>query len=446
MRFFLSTFIAVLFSSVAYASSPASGQSVQAYQLRNGLKVLIKPDHRAPVAYISVWYKVGGSYEHNGITGISHMLEHMMFRGTKQHPPGEFKKIMSRIGASVNAFTSQDCTVYHEEVSVADLPMVLQLEADRMQHLVLDAPAFDKERDVVLEERRTRIEDNPISKTFFRFKAAALVNSPYRKPVIGWLPDIQSYELNDALRWYHDWYGPNNAVIIIAGDVDPDKVIGTIKRYFSAIPTKPTPVSKPRREITSLGERHVTLRLKAKTPYLYIGFNVPSLKTADKPWQPYALDLLRQVLSGGRSALLERSLVRDKAIALSSSANYDLVALHDVLFTLSGIPTESHTLHDLQLGLLKEVEQLQRKPLSVTELARVKQFVRSQYVYLQDSLSSQATALGFYEMAGLKWQQFDAYLAQMEAVTPEQIQAVAKQFLTSSNMTVATLIPEQQEN
>ena len=210
----------------------SSGNGVHEYQLANGLKILVKEDHRAPVVVSQIWYKVGSSYEHSGSTGVAHVLEHMMFKGTKKHGPNEFSKIISANGGRENAFTGQDYTAYFQQLEKSRLPISFELEADRMANLNLRAEDFEKEVKVVMEERRMRTEDNPQALTYEQFAATAFVSSPYHHPIIGWMDDLEHMDVNDMRSWYKHWYAPNNATLVVAGDVDPDAVFELAKKYF----------------------------------------------------------------------------------------------------------------------------------------------------------------------------------------------------------------------
>ena len=307
----------ILFAVKGFAISDST---ITDFTLDNGLKVVLIENHRAPIMFSSIWYRVGGSYEPDGLTGISHMLEHMMFKGTIEHPDGFFKTKVAEIGGTQNAITSSDFTMYYQQIPSDKLSQVLALEADRMQHLSPTQPSFENEHRVVMEERRMRIEDNPQGLTWLRFMAAAFINSPYHQPVIGWLPDIKQYTLKDVMAWYHQWYAPNNAELMIMGDFNSKSVYKLIQRYFGAIPRKSLPLMKARTEIPSLGPRDIQVHAPAQLPWLVMGYSVPALAQlpSNKQWQAYALYLAAAVLSGGDSSRLSKKLVRDQQIATSA--------------------------------------------------------------------------------------------------------------------------------
>jgi len=418
--------------------------AIHEYTLDNGLKLIVKEDHRAPVMVSQVWYKVGSSYEHDGITGISHVLEHMMFKGTEAHPAGEFSRIISENGGRENAFTNQDYTAYFQTMEKNRLEVSFELEADRMRNLKLPEDEFLKEVRVVMEERRMRTEDNPQALTWEQFNAAAFVSSPYRTPVIGWMNDLESMRIEDLRAWYRQWYAPNNATVVVAGDVDPDDVLRLARRYFG--PLKPSDIAplKPRREIRQLGIKRLQVKAPAELPYLLMGYKTPVVLTVNEAeaWEPYALEVLAGVLDGGSGARLASELVRGTAIAAAVSAGYDAHDRMQNLFQLSGTPSRGHTVAELEAALREQVQKLKDEPVGKAELERVKAQIRAQKVYQQDSIFYQAMQIGVLETIGLSWRELERYHRQIQAVTPEQIMAVAKKYLVDDHLTVAELVPQ----
>ena len=264
-------------------STHSSAQpTVHEYRLANGMKILVKEDHRAPVVVSQVWYKVGSSYEHAGITGVSHTLEHMMFKGTPEVPKGQFSKIIAENGGDQNAFTGRDYTAYYQRLEKSRLPVSFKLEADRMRNLLLDQEEFEKEREVVLEERRMRTDDKPRSKVYELFLANVYTSSTYRYPVIGWPDDIRELSIDDHRGWYNKWYYPNNATLVVVGDVDPDAVFKLAKKSFGSLKPQPIPVVKTRSEVEQFGIKRMEVSLPAKLPYLLMGYKVPVLNTLDE--------------------------------------------------------------------------------------------------------------------------------------------------------------------
>ena len=418
--------------------------------LKNGMKVLVKQDKRAPIAVIQVWYKIGTSYEHEGITGLSHALEHMMFKGTKKHKSGEFEKLVSAIGARNNAFTSQDYTAYYEVLASDKLEAAMEIEADRMRNLVFDPEEFKKEIEVVKEERRWRTDDKPSSLTREQFNAVAFLNSPYRATVIGWMVDLEGMKVEDAYDWYKKWYTPNNATLVVVGDVDPEKVITMAKKYFSVYESNPLPEVKLRTEVEQKGLRNITLKLPAKLATLRMGFKTPAMITAKQgkvpKWEPYALEVLANILDGGSSARFAKNLVRGKAIAAGAGAGYYGYGRLPNMLIITGTPAKDVETSMLKKALLDEVNVLKKELVSEAELKRVKAQVISSEVFERDSIEHMATLLGSLESVGLGHKYMDEYVPGVLAVTAQQIQDVAKKYLIEEHLTVAELIPQPLEN
>ncbi|MGD8407754.1 MAG: pitrilysin family protein, partial [Thiohalophilus sp.] len=367
--------------------------------------------------------------------------EHMMFKGTKEHGPGEFSRIIAENGGRENAFTSKDYTAYFQQLEKSRLPVSFELEADRMRNLTLPEEEFKKELQVVIEERKLRTEDKPRSLTYEQFNATAFVTSPYRHPTIGWMDDLNNLTVQDLKQWYRQWYAPNNATLVVVGDVDPDEVYDLARKYFGRLPSVELPEIKPRVETAQLGERRITVRQPAELPYLMIGYHVPVLKTADPEWEAYALEVLSGILSSGDSARLPSRLVRGRQIAAGADAGYDLYSRQEDQFLFSATPARGHDISELENALLEEIERLKNEPVSEQELARIKAQVVASDVYEKDSMFYQAMQMGTLETVGLGWQVMDEYRDKINAVTPEQIQVVARKYLQNSNRTVAVLDP-----
>ena len=424
---------------------PVSAQSaevkVQERILPNGMKILVKEDHRSPVVVSQVWYKVGSSYEYSGITGISHMLEHMMFKGTDQHPPGEFSRIIAENGGRENAFTGRDYTAYFQTLEKSRLEVSFELEADRMRNLHLLEEELVKELQVVMEEPRMRTDDHPRAKTNEQFMAMAFSSSPYKNPIIGWPSDIENYKVDDLQDWYRLWYAPNNATLVVVGDVEPEQVFSLAEKYFG--PLKPSKIKpqKPQREMDQLGTRRMQVKLPAKLPYLIMGYKVPVLNTVKNEWEAYALDVLAGVLDGGSSARLQSRLVRGKQIAVGASAGYDMASRLPSLFKLTATPAEGQTVTDLEKALKEEIKQLQETLVADNELERIKAQVLAGSVYERDSNFYQAMQLGMLETVGIGWQEADKYVDNISQVTAEQVREVAKKYLVDDRLNIAVLEP-----
>ncbi|MEK6747873.1 MAG: pitrilysin family protein [Pseudomonadota bacterium] len=414
--------------------------------LGNGLKVVVKEDHRAPVVVSEVWYKVGSSYEHDGITGLSHMLEHMMFKGTKKHPPNEFSRIVSKNGGRENAFTGRDYTAYYQQLEKSRLPISFELEADRMRNLVLKKDEFIKEVQVVMEERRMRTDDEPNAVTSEQFFATAYINSPYSHPVIGWMNDLENMQLEDLQRWYETWYAPNNATLVVVGDVRYSEVFSLAEKYFGGLKKSAIPVQKPRVEIAQRGQRRVVVKAKAEVPVLIMGYKTPSLKTVREDWEPYALEVLAAVLDGGSSARLTKNLVRGAQIATSVDAEYDAFTPRQELFMVSGTPAQNKSISELEAAIHAQLEMLKKDLIDDQELSRIKAQVVAAKVYEKDSVYYQAMIIGMLETMGFNWRMGEQYSEKIRAVTAAQVRSVAQRYLLDDQLTVAVLEPQVMSN
>jgi len=415
--------------------------SVQSHTLANGMKILVQENHRAPVVVSQVWYKVGGSYEHDGITGLSHALEHMMFKGTKKVPAGRFSEIIAANGGSENAFTSKDYTAYFQRIASDRLELCLKLEADRMRNLTIDAGEFKKEIEVIKEERRMRTEDKPTSLTYEHFNATAFFNSAYHQPVIGWMNDLDNMNVENLRQWYKTWYAPNNATLVVTGDVKALDVFKLAEQYFGVLKPSIMPEVKPRLEVKQLGERRIIVQRPAKVPYIVMGYKVPVLKTVKDEWEVYALEMLAGILDGGDSSRLSKALVRGQQIAVQAGASYSMHSRLNSLFVLDAVPLGKHNVQELEQALQAQIKKIQQKKPDAAEMSRVKAQVMASAVYEQDSVFYQAMQLGTLETVGLGWQEKEKYLQKIKQVTAAQVQAVAKKYFHPQTLTVAILQP-----
>lgn len=434
------TFVAALFLLSAYAE--ASGADAVDRTLQNGMRIIVKPDHRAPVVVSMVWYRVGSVDEVNGSTGVAHILEHMMFKGTREVPAGEFSRIIAAAGGRENAFTGRDYTAYFQTLHKSQLGLALKLEADRMVNLVLAPEAFKKELQVVMEERRWRTDDRPHALVYERLMATALIANPYRHPVIGWMSDIEHMRLADARAFYETWYAPNNAILVVVGDVEPDEVFSLAEQYFGPLQRKPLADRKPQEEPPQLGLRRLTVKAPAELPYVVMAFRVPGLENPLQDWEPYALEVLANVLDGNDAARLPRTLVRSERIANSAGASYDGIGRGPAMFYLEGVPGGTTTLAQLEQALRREVRRIADEGVSEDELKRVRAQVVAAHVYQRDSMFFQARQMGSMETAGLSYETPDVILEKLKAVTAEQVQAVARQYFGDDQLTIADLDPQ----
>ena len=410
--------------------------------LDNGMRVIVQEDHRAPVMVSQVWYRAGSIDEFNGTTGVAHVLEHMMFKGTKNVPPGEFSRRIAAAGGRENAFTSRDHTAYFQQMQKDRLELALQLEADRMANLVISDELFAREIQVVMEERRLRTDDQAQSVVYERLMATAYQTHPYRRPIIGWMDDLQNMTGQDARDWYDRWYAPNNATLVVAGDVKADEVIALAKRYFGVLPARALPARKPQLEPAQAGGKRIVVKAPAQVPYLLMAWHVPTLKDWEADTAPYALQILAGVLSGNDSARLQKSLLKTQQIAVNASAGYDAVSRGPGLFMIDATPASGKSVADLEKAIRKELDRVKRDGISEAELARVKAQVIAGDVYQRDSLFYQAMQLGDYVTAGLPPEALARRVDKLRAVTAKQVQAAAQQWLLDDQLSVAELDPQ----
>lgn len=409
--------------------------------LDNGLRVIVKEDHRAPVAVSQLWYKAGSMDEFNGTTGVAHVLEHMMFKGTARVPDGEFSKRVAAAGGRENAFTNRDTTVYFQQLQKDRLPLALELEADRMANLQLKDEAFAKEIQVVMEERRMRTEDNPRAIVHEQLMSVAYQAHPYRRPVIGWMGDLENMTAQDARDWYARWYAPNNAVLVVAGDVNPQEIIALAQKEFGAIAKKPLPVRKPQEEPAARGEKRLTVKAPAKLPYVVLAWHAPVLRDPDKDRLPWALQILAGVLDGNDSARLKKHLVKERHLAVEAGASYDGLNRGPGMFYLDGTPAEGQAVAALEKALRDEIGRIVREGVSEAELNRVKAQVIAADVYQRDSIFYQAMQLGELAVLGLPLDLLNRRVDKLRSVTTEEVREAAR-FLTDDRLTVAVLDPQ----
>ena len=417
-------------------------KSVFEKTLSNGLKVIVKEDHRAPVLVQQIWYHVGSMDEITGTTGIAHVLEHMMFKGTKSVPPGEFSRRIAAAGGRENAFTSYDYTAYFQQLHKDKLELAMKLESDRMHNLVLSDAEFAKEIQVVMEERRMRTDDEPHALLSEQLMAMAYEEHPYQHPIIGWMNDLKTLTAADARNWYQRWYTPNNATLVVAGDVKASEVFALAQRYYGKIPSRALPLRKNFVEPAQLGSKRFIVKAPAELPLLVMAYQAPTLRDPQKDTIPYALEVLGGVLDGNQSARLNKTLVREKQVASDVGAGYDSTARGPSLFTLEGTPSAGVSVAALEAAIREQIAILVRDGISPEELARVKAQVTANEVYKLDSVFYQAMQLGQMESIGLKHQDIPVMLEKIQAVTAQQVQDVARDFLKDDNLIVGVLDPQ----
>ncbi|MEC8879814.1 MAG: pitrilysin family protein [Pseudomonadota bacterium] len=415
------------------------------FQLDNGLDVLVREDHRAPVITVMVWFKAGSIDEAPYETGLAHVLEHMMFKGSKRLDAGEFSRTVARFGGSDNAFTSYDFTAYFQQYEASRLPLALELEAERLKNLKIDDESFRRELQVVMEERRQRTDDKPTALAWEKFQAVARPGTGYAHPIIGWRDQLAQLQPQQARDWYDRFYVPGNATLVIAGDVTPEQVRPLVEKFFADLPRGETP---PRPETTlnpPPGERRMTLRLPVRVPALYMSYNVPSLTTADHQDDFYALTMLGGVLDGGTSARMESNLVRGQRLAAGLGAGYDGLQRGNGTFTITATPNPAVSLDQLEAAIKAEIKKIAEQPPSEAEMDRVRAGVLAEQIYQRDSVMGQAMELGTLSVLGLDWRLAGQFDDNLEAVTPEQVQQAARKWLVAERSAVAHVIPEGEE-
>jgi zinc protease len=380
--------------------------------------------------------------ETTGKTGVAHVLEHMMFKGTKTVPMGEFSRRIAAAGGRENAFTSSDYTAYFQQLDRSKLELAMKLESDRMHNLNLTAEEFGKEIKVVMEERRMRTDDEPMSLLQEIMSAAIYQEHPYHNPVIGWMSDLEAMTADDAKAWYQRWYAPNNATLVVAGDVKADEVFALAQKYYGSIPKGKLPARRNFTEPRQVGIKRLVVKAPAELPQLVMAYHTPTIRNPEKDWQPYALEMLAGVLDGNESARLNKHMVREQQIASGVGAGYDSTSRGPSLFTLEATPSTGKTVQDVEAALRGEIALLVKDGVSEEELKRVKAQVTAAEVYKRDSLFYQAMQIGQMESIGLGHKAIPVMLEKLQAVTAEQVQQVAREFLQDDNLTVAVLDPQ----
>lgn len=412
------------------------------YRLKNGLRVIIKEDHRSPVVMTQLWYQVGSADEPKGKGGISHLLEHLMFKGTEAISSEDFERLVAKFGGSNNAFTSYDYTGYYEVFPANHWQLALELEADRMKNLRFDAKAFAKEHQVVMEERRQRTDDNPIAKAYEKFRQLALPNSPKRSPVIGQMHELERIDLPSLKHWYRDWYAPNNATLVIVGDVKAEEALQAVKRYFADLPPSDLPRRQSLQQPAFRGYQQQSDQQAVQVPMLFMGYNVPTLTSTTDTKTPYALSLLQSILDGGLSARLESRLVREKNLLAAVGTSYDPFEKGDELFLIQATPREGVSLKQAENALIQEIENLAKEPILPAEIKRAKTKTLADLIYAQDSISGQAQMIGSLQSVGLDDRLIADLPKQFDQISPADLQTIAKKYLDRQNLTVLFVEPK----
>lgn len=429
------TLLLVLSFSIPLAEAGLKEQVFETV-LPNGLKVLLLENHKAPLVTFQVWYRVGSRNEAWGRTGLSHVLEHMMFKGTEKIGPEEFSRIIQENGGNDNAFTSRDYTAYFENLSADRVQVAVDLEADRMQNLMLREEDFRTERMVVMEERRLRTEDSPQAYLSEQLEATAFQIQPYHWPIIGWMEDIARLTIEDLKAYYRTYYNPVNAFVVVVGDFRKEDLLSKIEKAFGAYSKGEVPQQAKGLELDQAGERRLLVKKEAQLPSIVMGYHVPNLREPDS----YVLEVIATVLSAGKSSRLYQSLVREKRLAFGADADHSLMSRDPGLFYLSADPLPGKEVPEVEKALDQEIERLQKEPVGERELEKAKNQLEAAFVFGQDSMFNQARLLANYEIAQ-SWKEIDDFLPSIRKVTAGDIQRVAKRYLIPDNRTVGILIP-----
>ncbi len=418
---------------------------VKEITLKNGMRVLVKEDHRSPVAVSMVWYRAGSLDEINGKTGVAHVLEHMMFKGTKTTKPGEYSEIVAAAGGRENAFTGADYTAYFQRLEKSKLPISMKMEADRMQNLVITEEEFKKEINVVMEERRWRTDDKPKAQVNELFNSLIFRAHPYGRPIVGWMNDLENMTYEDAIEWYKMWYSPSNAILVVAGDVDTKEVFAKARKYFGKIPAYQIAKRKPQFEPKQNGSRRAILKAPGKLPYIQMGYPAPTLgKDGIKnKKEVFALEVLVGILSGTSSSRLNQNLVRKTSRAIDVGAGYSMLSRGgQSTFEMYATPSEKVSVVDLEKYLKLELKNIIDNGVTDIELNRVITSVVAGEVYQKDSVFGAVMQIGQLETMGYSHKIADVYIDNIKKVTSKDIQGVIKKYFHDDALTIVTLDPQ----
>ncbi len=425
--------------------TPAKREPVADFLLSNGMEVVVIPDHRAPIVTHMVWYKVGSADEPPGKSGIAHFFEHLMFKGTKNHKPGEFDATVAEIGGNENAFTSYDFTAYHETISPDALRTMMELEADRMRNLILTDDVIGPERDVVLEERRMRIEGDPGSLLQEEVRATLFQNHPYRVPVIGWMHEMEKLNRDDAVAFYNRYYTPNNAVLVIAGDVNSDDVRKMAEETYGKVARGPDlpPRIRPTEPEQNTSRTVTMTDPRVTIPSFARYWLAPSYRTAEAG-EAEAFDLLAEILGGGtRSRLYQQLIVKD-GISSGAGAYYDGTALDETSFSVYASPRGADGLDKVQAAVETEISRIQREGVTADELEKAKKRLVRSMIFEQDSPASMANMYGSALTTGSTVQDVQQWTDKIQTVTADQVKAAAVKYLNPQHAVTAYLRPSQE--
>jgi zinc protease len=445
MNISCSTFVLPFISWLPLMASAATPPATQDFVLDNGLKVVVREDHRSPIVTAQLWIKAGSSYEPPGQSGLSHALEHMVYKGSSKACAGEFAAILEKLGASQNAFTGTDFTVFHQTLSSGRAGVAFEILADLMSTAELDAQDFTPELKVIQEERRMRVDDEITALTHERLNSIAYPASGYRTPTIGWMHDLQRMNVAQLQQWYQAWYSPDNATLVVVGDVVPERIKVLAQQHFGHLQRRARPMAPIPVELAAAGERSLTLHAAVSSPRLIMSFNTPSLATAQNRRSVHALRLLNALLAGSNSARIKQQLQLSEAIFTDVQAGYDAFNRGDSLLTISTQlnPDKLNDADEALARVWQVIDSLKSKAPEPAELERAKNFLIANTVFAQDDLEAQANTLGVLESIGLDWRLADQDTDELSRVTPQDIQHAAITYLTHERLSTARILPEK---
>lgn len=432
----LTVLLVIISFSPPLFSQEKLGGKVYETTLANGLKIILLENHKAPVVTVQIWCRAGSRNEAWGKTGLSHLVEHMMFKGSKRFSAEQFVRIIEENGGRNNAFTSHDYTGYFVNISADRVAIPLELEADRMRNAIFHEKEFATEKRVVIEERRLRTEDNPQAYLYEQMLATAYQVHPYHWPIIGWMEDLERLTLADALEYYNRYYVPANAFLVVAGDFSQHKLLPKIEEAFGHLPTTQAPQQDISHEPAQQGERRLVIKREGLVPALMMGYHVPNLRSPDS----YVLEVIEAMLSSGKSSRFYEHLIREKQVALRADAGYSITSRDPTLFFISAEVLAGKDLAALEKAIDEEIMRLQTEPVVSEELNKAKNQLEAGFIYGQDSVFNQAMVLARHEIAET-WSRVEDYLPSIRRVTSDDIKRVARQYFIPENRTVGHFLP-----
>ncbi|MEC9205757.1 MAG: pitrilysin family protein [Pseudomonadota bacterium] len=438
---FLFSIFFLLFTT-SFSATVKFSDRIEEYVLPNNLKVILLEDKRNPIIISSIWYKVGSSYEEKGITGISHILEHMMFKGTEKTKSGEFSKIIKKLGGSENAFTGRDFTGYYQKVHKKYIEKCLEMESDRMTNLILREDDFQKELNVVKEERRLRVEDRPISKAFEKTLIQLFGYNGYGVPIVGTMDDLDNVKISDVKNWYDNFYSPDNAILILAGDFEKSNIKKLIDKYFSKIKNSKTTLKFKNNELNNLNFKKIELKESISNPTVLISFVQPKFNKNDR-LEHYKMELLLELMDGGNSSRFTRNLVDKKKIAIETFISFDTYPINKNIISIGGIPRTDISTEELKNEILLQFQNIEQEGISDREFESLKSRLIASNTFKFDSLFGQVMSIGVLESKGIGWNTLDYYLDDINKITKNDLIDIAKKYFINKSFIYTVIYPKE---